>query len=190
MELLLVRHCRPERIDYDPAGADPKLTELGNRQAQGMAEYLSSESIDAIYVSPQRRARQTAEPLMAALRLDAPVVDGIAEFDLGQPSYIPGEELGGITPEELDDLIAQATAPDFLARVRDSIDKIIAGHAGERVAAVCHGGVISTVMNDLMGLDNSNYFDADYTSVTRIKAARSGHRSLMSFNECHWLRDL
>lgn len=189
MELLLVRHGRPERIDYDPNGADPELTELGHRQAQGMAEYLSSESIDALFVSPQRRARQTAEPLMAALGVDAPVVDGIAEFDLGHPSYIPGEEWE-ITPEGLDELIAQATAPEFLARVRGSIDEIIAGHAGQRVAAVCHGGVISVVMNDLMGLDSSNYFDADYTSVTRIKAARSGHRSLMSFNECHWLRDL
>jgi len=189
MELLLIRHGRPERIDHDPNGADPELTDLGHRQAKGMAEYLASEHIDAMYVSPQRRARQTAEPLMATLGLDAPVVDGIAEFDLGETFYIPGEELGPLSAEELDDLVAQMTEPSFMARVTTAIDDIIDRHPGERVAAVCHGGVISTVMNNVLGTDSSTYYDADYTSVTRIKASSKGRRSLMSFNECHWLRE-
>ena len=190
MELLLVRHGRPERVDHDPNGADPQLTELGHRQAQRMSSYLSGESIDAIYVSPQRRARQTAMPLMCMLEMDAPVVDGIAEFDLGEHAYIPGEEYGPLSAEELDALTAKMTAPDFVSRVRDAIDEIIANHPGERVVAVCHGGVISTVLNDILGGDSGRYFDADYTSVTRICASPTGRRSLSSFNECHWLRDI
>lgn len=189
MELLLVRHGRPERIDYDPKGADPQLTELGHRQADGMANYLSTETIDAIYTSPQRRARQTAMPIGCLLEMEPTVVDGIAEFDLGEHFYIPAEESGPLSPEEFDELTAQMIAPGFVTRVRDSIAEIIASHPGERVVAVCHGGVISTVMNDVLGGDGARYFDADYTSVTRITASRTGLRSLTSFNECHWLRD-
>lgn len=189
MELILIRHGRPERIDFDPTGADPALTDVGHLQAKAMATYLAPEPIDALYVSPQLRAAQTAQPLATQLGMPATTVDGIAEFDLGHTSYVPGEELS-LTPAELDTLVAQLTDPDFVNRVLDSISSIVANHGGERVAAVCHGGVISTVMNDVLGIDSLEYFDSDYTSVTRFKISTTGRRSLVSFNECHWLRSL
>lgn len=189
MELILIRHGRPERIDYDPNGADPALTDLGHRQAAGMASFLADEHVSTIYVSPQQRAIQTAKPLEEVKGLNATIVDGIAEFDLGHPSYIPGEELE-LTEHELNELIAQATADHFLERVRTSFDSIIDNHPGETVAAVCHGGVISVVLNDLLGMPIDTYHDAKYTSITRITASRDGRRSMTSFNECHWIRDL
>lgn len=190
MELILVRHGRPERIDYDPSGADPALTDLGNRQAASMANYLSQERFDAMYVSPQLRAIETARPLEATLGLKSTIVDGIAEFDLGETSYVPGEESGPLTNGELADLVARLTGEEFVSRVRLAIDDIISKHAGDRIVAVCHGGVISTVLNDVLGTEATTYHDAHYTSVTRVKASRDGRRSLASFNECPWLRDL
>ncbi len=190
MELILIRHGRPERIDYDENGANPALTELGHHQAKLMAEYLAIETIDALYVSPQQRAIDTAAPLAESKGLAATVVDGIAEFDLGHTSYVPGEEAGPFTDDDLEALIAGLTAESFVTRVLDSIGTIIADHPGQIVAAVCHGGVISTVLADILGLDGMNYFGSDYTSVTRIKADQSGRRSMTSFNECPWLRGL
>jgi len=190
VELLLIRHGRPERIDYDPDGANPRLTDLGHRQAAAMANYLDGEPIKALYVSPQQRAIDTAAPLSSILDMRPTVLDGLAEFDVDHTSYIPGEEAGPITPEELDALIAEVTSDRFTSRVRDAIEHIISGHQGERVAAVCHGGVISLVLADILGVDISTYFDSKYTSVTRIKASRDGRRSMASFNECHWLGDV
>ena len=190
MQLLLIRHGRPERVDHDPDGANPALTELGHRQASGMAEYLADEDISAIYVSPQQRAIDTAKPLTAVTGLEATIVPGIAEFDLGHSSYIPGEEMGPLTDEDLARLIADATSEEFVTRVRTSLDEIIDSHPGETVAAVCHGGVISIVLNDVLGTPIETYYDAKYTSVTRISASRSGRRSMSSFNECHWIRGL
>lgn len=190
VELILIRHGRPERIDHDPSGADPSLTQLGHRQAAGMAAFLAKEEVDALYVSPQRRAIETAEPLAAALGHTPTIVPGIAEFDLGHHHYIPGEERAPLSKEELADLVASATRPDFLERVRESTDQIINDHPGERVAAVCHGGVISIILNDILGMPIETYHNSFYTAVTRVRASRDGRRSMVSFNESHWLRDL
>lgn len=190
MQLILIRHGRPERIDHDPNGADPALTPLGHSQAAGMAEYLANEDISSLYVSPQKRAIETAQPLAAVTGLEATVVPGIAEFDLGHSSYIPGEEMGPLTEDDLAQLIADATADEFLDRVRSATKQIIESHPGETIAAVCHGGVISTILNDILGTPIETYYDAQYTSVTRVSADRNGRRSMSSFNECHWIRGL
>lgn len=155
-----------------------------------MATFLAPESIDALYVSPQQRAIDTASPLAEVTGLAPTIVEGIAEFDLGHTSYVPGEESGPLSDSDLKQLIDGLTADSFVSRVRTSIKTIIEQHPGETVAAVCHGGVISTVLADIMGLDGMNYFDSHYTSVTRIKASRDGRQSMASFNECHWLRDV
>lgn len=189
MQLILIRHGRPERIDHDPDGANPPLTELGHKQAAAMAKFLEPEPIDALYVSPQQRAIDTATPLAAVLDHAPTVVEGIAEFDLGHSSYIPGEERPPLTTDEIAELMKMVSAKSFQDRVHEAINSIISAHAGETVAAVCHGGVISTVLADLLGVNPMTYFNSKYTSVTRIKASDNGHKSMMSFNECHWLRE-
>ena len=55
--------------------ADPALTELGHAQAQATADYLSSKQnsliheFDDIYVSPCKRTLQTANPIIAAIKV-------------------------------------------------------------------------------------------------------------------------
>ena len=67
MDIILVRHALPVRIELETGVADPELSAEGREQASKLAAYLSSESIDAIYASPLRRARETAEPLATQL---------------------------------------------------------------------------------------------------------------------------
>ena len=155
-----------------------------------MAGFLARESFEAFYVSPQRRARETAAPLTDHHGSAATVVDGVAEYDHGHHSYVPGEQWGPVTTADLEQLMADLTAPEFRDRVISSLDQIIAEHPGGSVAVVCHGGVISTFLTHILDVDPSHYFNSDYTSVTRVRAARSGRRSLITFNESHWLADL
>ena len=50
MELIFVRHGRPEQIqNSDGTPADPPLAEIGRDQALAVASWLSEESIDHIY---------------------------------------------------------------------------------------------------------------------------------------------
>ena len=56
-------------------------------------------------------------------------------------------------------------------------------HPGQRVAVVCHGGVINAFLADVLDLDKMLFFHPDYTSISRVLVARSGARSLQSVNE-------
>ncbi len=98
MELLLIRHALPVRVDEAGHGgpADPHLSERGVAQAEALAEFLTaarSGPIDAVWVSPLRRAGETARPLLERLGLSPIVEEGLAEYDRHATSYIPIEEL-------------------------------------------------------------------------------------------------
>ena len=76
----------------------------------------------------------------------------------------------------------------FRRTVVSSLEDVIAAHAGQRVAVVCHGGVINAFASHLLGLDALFLFEPHYTSISRFRAARSGERSLASLNETAHLR--
>jgi probable phosphoglycerate mutase len=197
VELLLIRHALPERRETeDGSPADPPLSALGREQAARMAEWVSSEKVDAIYASPMRRARETAAPLERALDLEAALEPGIVEMDHTSDAYIPidqikredyprwqaliqgGELWGGI------DMSA------FRATVVDALERAIAAHRGARVAVVCHGGVVNAWSGHVLGIPDPFFLDVAYTGVSRYLAASSGERSVVSLNEAGHLRDV
>ena len=193
VELILVRHGLPVRKENTDGPADPELSIDGHAQASLFAAYMMSESVDAIYSSPLRRAVQTAEPLSAAIGIDPILVPGIAEWDQHSNEYIPVEELkaandprwlemakGGFSSDEIPE--------DFHNRVLESIEDIINKHKGDTVVVTCHGGVINDYLSHILGLANSQFFYPNYTSIHRIAASSSGHRSILSINETSHLR--
>lgn len=192
MDLVLIRHARPERIEGADGPADPELTEFGHRQASAMADLVATEHFDALYVSPMARARQTAAPLEEAVGMTATVVDGVQEFDAQENHYIPMEELKA-DKEKWRRYLAtdlRRDMSDFSNTVVTAIEGIIADHRGHRVAVVCHGGVINIWAASVLGLGPSMFFNPDYTSVNRFAAASTGERSLVSLNEVAHLRGL
>jgi 2,3-bisphosphoglycerate-dependent phosphoglycerate mutase len=191
MDLLLIRHALPVRIEGGDGPADPELSDDGWRQAGALAAWLADDGIDAMVASPLRRAQETAEPLASLLDLDVSVVDGLAEFDRDAPWYIPIEELKAADDPRWHAMIAGEwdLDPDQFQRdVVQAVDGIIADHPGETVAAVCHGGTINAYLSALLGLDQLMFFFPEYTSVSRVRASRAGNRSLVSVNETGHLR--
>jgi len=196
MELLLIRHALPIRREVSEGAADPPLSDDGLRQAELLAEYLASEKIDAIYASPLLRAQQTAQPL--SIRIGLEIIDdpGIAEFDQHSSEYIPVEELKTSGDPRLTEfLLGEGDEFDdreeFRDRVMNSIERIISDHGGDRVAVVCHGGVINLYAGDVLGLnvEGPGFFYPNYTSITRVAASRSGVRSIVTLNETSHLRN-
>jgi phosphohistidine phosphatase len=72
MEIWLLRHAEAEDRASSGRDADRALTEDGEDRARKVARGLSTlkPSIDAIWSSPYRRARQTAEPAARELGLE------------------------------------------------------------------------------------------------------------------------
>jgi probable phosphoglycerate mutase len=71
----------------------------------------------------------------------------------------------------------------FRARVTETMDEIVAAYPGQRVVAVCHGGVINTAFAIALDLDRHLWFEPHYTSLSRMIASRTGVRSVASLNE-------
>ena len=194
MELLFVRHALPLRVEGFEGPADPELSEAGQHQARYLAEYLAFERVHAIYASPLRRAVQTAEPVAAKQSIEVTISEGIAEYDREASEYIPIEQLKAEGLPGWQDVLkgevhsAVGVDPvEFRAGVVEAVEQIINAHPGEKVAAVCHGGVINAYMTHILGIpDPSGFFYPNYTSIHRVAAARSGERSVLSLNEtCH-----
>ncbi|MFV0525389.1 MAG: histidine phosphatase family protein [Acidimicrobiales bacterium] len=185
-----MRHARPEHIEDAEGPADPELTEVGHRQAKAMADWLASEDLHALYTSPMRRARQTAAPLEAVTGLTATVVSGVREYDAEASTYIPVEVMRSDKEawrRFLDNEMA-ADRSAFAAEVAETLRDLIAAHRGERIAVVCHGGVINMWASELLGLEPQMFFNPDYTSINRFRAASTGERSIVSLNETGHLR--
>jgi broad specificity phosphatase PhoE len=84
---------------------------------------------------------------------------------------------------------AEAKRQDFRRTVIATIDAIVARHEGERVAIVCHGGVINAYLSDIISLPGTMWFEPAYTSVSRAMAGGS-HKQLVSLNETPHLPEL
>jgi broad specificity phosphatase PhoE len=200
MDLVFVRHAEPKRIIAADGPADPPLTDRGFEQAQAVSDFLAVESFDAIYASPMQRAQQTATAIAAPLGLDLRPEDGIAEYDRKSEFYIPVEELKTTTDpdlqahwralaeDRLEDVVEDAAT--FKPRVIDAMQRMIDAHAGQRVLAVCHGGVINVALSNVLGLERSLFFEPAYASVHRVAASRKGIRTVVSLNETAHLRGL
>ncbi len=195
MELLLIRHALPVKRVLEHGVADPELSEAGHAQAQHLAEYLAAERLDAIYASPLRRAVQTAEPVAATQQLPISIVDDVAEWDRNSNEYVPVEELKAANDPRWQAMLRgewtvhDETPEEFRSRIVAAIEGLIAAHGGDRIAIVCHGGVINGYLSEILGLGvNQGFFYPNYTSIHRVAAARSGERSIVTVNETTHLR--
>jgi 2,3-bisphosphoglycerate-dependent phosphoglycerate mutase len=199
MQLVFVRHAQPERVVTSTGIADPALTDTGRAQAARIPAALAHHRIARVVSSPQRRARETAAPLAEKLGLGVDIVDGLAEYDLGLPLYLPIEQArdsdlntqaayerikAGYLPEGID-------AGAFVGRVLAAVDEVVAAaEPADTVVAFAHGGVVNTTLQQLLKLELPLTFPIDYCSITRILQSRSGRRTVATVNENGHVWDL
>ena len=197
VNLLLIRHALPNRVELAEGRADPPLSEEGERQAKLLGEWLKHEPIHALYASHLLRAQQTAEQIALVHGLDIITEPDVAEFDRDASSYIPFEEIDRNSAEFQAIVTGDYSAiggPDpkeFIVNIVAAMDRIIEAHPSQTVAVVCHAGVINAYMAHVLGLDKVIFFGPGYTSVNRVLASSaSGLRGVGSLNELAHLRGL
>jgi broad specificity phosphatase PhoE len=148
---------------------DTPLTERGLTQADRVARYLGDAygDVAALYCSPLQRAARTAQAIGDALGLDLRVEEALGEYDLGSWEGKTYRELH----EEHQLWDHMKRDPDFAPhggesprqvaeRFTGALRRISAGHAGERVVVVSHGGALSLALAALI--------EGDYTRWTRV----------------------
>src|SRR5215510_7363716 len=113
-EIVLVRHSEP---DWEREKGDPGLTELGRVQAARAAANLRTCSIHAIYCSPLRRARETAQALGTTRQLTPQITDDFEEI------RVPA--LRKLTQSEVDSYFAAAARRTLQDRWSGFTDELL-----------------------------------------------------------------
>jgi broad specificity phosphatase PhoE len=152
--VLLVRHGETQEIAERryPSAQDSPLSERGRTQAVILAEVLHGVSLDAVFTSPSRRARETAEPLLSRRNLELHVVPELAEISFGRLGGLSLEQAAQIFPAALKSWLDnpfEVTLPegepflDFVGRVRRVRQRLTREWAGRTIMVVSHGAVIA-----------------------------------------------
>ena len=171
--LTLVRHGET-RANLDGVwhgSTDTPLTERGLRQAERVAAFLRERRPEAtaLYSSQLQRAHATARAIGSQLSLPVRIDAELAEYHLGSWEGKTYRELH----EEHRLWHHMKVDPDFAPhggeaprqvalRFAGALERIAAAHRGEPVIVVCHGGVLS------MGL--AQLLDGDYSDWRRVMA--------------------
>jgi broad specificity phosphatase PhoE len=170
--LIIVRHGAPHENHPSEPG-DPPLAMEGRQQASRLAERLANERVDRIVSSPQRRARETAQPLSDRLGLPIEILDGLAEVDRGTDRYRSPDTIRREQPERWQEFLASPIAyfglneENFRSVVLDAFASLITPDVGT-VAVFSHGTPIKVILQHALRLENRARLSIGHCSVTRI----------------------
>ena len=133
--------------------------------------------------------------MVAGRGLELIIEPDVAEYDKDSSEYVPVEELKAANDPRWQAMLdgtweGGEDEETFNNRTIGAIERIIDAHRGERVAIVCHGGVINAYLTRLLDLSvgQRGFFYPNYTSIHRVAAASSGERSIVTINETSHLR--
>ncbi len=156
---------------------DPPLSERGHHQAELLADRLSSEDIEAIYVSTLTRTHQTAAPLAKRLGIDPIIEPGFREVFLGEaeggllrlriaqgdPVALRVAETGewGLIP-------GAETSDQLTARCSEAANRVAIDNQGGLVVVVCHGGVIASLLSYAAHCNPRVFRGARHTSINHV----------------------
>lgn len=192
-----MRHGQPEWVRDGLNVVDPPLTDLGRLQAEHTAKILATEHFDEVVVSPLRRARQTAAPLLAALGRDEVVEEFLHEIrepdwhgtpaELARTAYQEQRaraandwwrslELGGEAPRDFVERVRNGATEFWGARgMRRSLHTLPMWHVerpDHKIAVVAHAGTNGVLLCQLLGLDPVPWewdrFVTMHSSITRL----------------------
>jgi broad specificity phosphatase PhoE len=159
--ILLVRHTSYSLIDRLLVGRAPHvgLSELGWRQARALARDLAQRPISRVQSSPQRRARETAEPIARTLGLPVEIAPRMDELDVGLWTGASFEKLNRSPQWEAWNSKRSSTRPpkgesmqELQKRVLDHLATLECEHPGEDIVLVSHAEPIRAAILHYRGL--------------------------------------
>jgi broad specificity phosphatase PhoE len=181
MELVFIRHAQPEWVREGVSLLDPPLSDRGRQQAARLGELARTWKKPAqVLVSPLRRARETAEPILSALGESAHVTPWLEEIRLpdewdGAPADRVSELLRAARTRTIaewwDGIPGGETFRDFHERVTTNLTSALGDHGAtpstshnelrvwnvrerERTMVfVGHGGTNAVAVGHLLGIE-------------------------------------
>jgi broad specificity phosphatase PhoE len=173
--LLVVRHGQSEwnAIGRWQGQADPRLSELGRRQAAVAADSIGA--VDGIISSDLLRAAETAAIIAERLGIGPVMVDErLRERDVGEWSGLTNPEIHKRWPGFLEDGRRPAGFEDvdsILARVFGAFEAIHEASPGGSLLVVTHGGLLFSLAK-FYGLADA---PIAHLAGVRVRVSDAGH---------------
>ncbi len=202
MHILFVRHAQSTgNAEGRLQGrAEYGLSEAGLAEAAKLRDRLRAEDFQPshVYSSPQRRAAQTAEVVVAGWQLSIKYLDDLREHDMGVFSGLTWAEIAAKYPdlskryhETRDwDLVEGAeTLQERQDRARRVVDGIMERHDGEdKVLLFTHGGILQRMLAELMGAERTWGVPVRNTALFgfELDASRWRENGTVLLNTAHW----
>lgn len=194
----LVRHGE---TDWNLQGmlqghADPPLNDTGRRQAALVAARLAPLAFAACYASDLRRARETAEVILAERGGSVLHTSRLLrERGLGNWEGLTLSQVRERWPQQYQLWVQDRnTAPPGGERLEEMAQRatcylrtLVQVHAGESILVVCHGGPIKALVCEALGvaIASSGQMWTGNCSITRVKHDRRGLVVLTMNDLCH-----
>jgi len=168
--LVLVRHghvegIKPERFR---GRRDLPLTERGKREAQAVAGHLAAVlRPTSLYTSPLARCMDTGRAIAQACKLEAEILDDLADIDYGGwqwKSYAEAQEADPklfqkwFTAPHLMRFPSGESLQDLVARSADALRFVLDRHARDTVVLVSHDSVNRALLLQLLDQPLSAYW--------------------------------
>jgi broad specificity phosphatase PhoE len=186
VRLLLARHGQStwNSLRRFQGIADVPLSDIGRAQARALRDAVRRHRITRAYVSPLRRAVETAELALAGTDIEIVPVPDLRELSLGAWE---GCTVTEIRAQEGDPYRAWLRAPvdcpppegealdDVCTRMLGVVERIEAAHGpDDDVLIVAHGGVISVYACHLLGCSFNSLWRlrVDNASLTVVAPPR------------------
>ena len=202
MEVLLIRHGQQDIGDQTSVSdyRDPPLSARGREQARLVGEALSKVKLAAVFSSGLQRALDTAKEVAGHQGLEPTIIEDLRENEIFRD--IPdGKSIQSVLSRELlralqVRLISERSSDaypysensyDFRKRAINAIEQAIMSQRAERIAIVCHAGVINAYVSHVVKSPFDFLFGPDHTSISVI-AAGDGRRMVRRLNGSDHLR--
>jgi broad specificity phosphatase PhoE len=197
--LLLLRHgqIKANKLGHWHGSTDSPLTRHGRRQARRTADHIRDRfaPVEAIYSSPLRRCRHTAEAIALATGLEVQVHDDLREYAIGEWEGMPFRDL-----QEQHRFVEVATrdhdfAPPGGESLRQVAERIVAAvhdiharHAPEaRVLVVGHGAALAVALGALLDRDPARWTTYPFANCSLTELVLSPAPYVNFFNATHHL---
>ena len=152
-KIYLIRHCQSMgNIEHKFQGQyDADVSPAGEKQLELLGLRFRNEHIDAIYTSPLKRARATAEAIAKYHNMEPIAEPGLIEIDCGRMENLLLTDVARLFPEvalnwdrspELCEFPGGETMREVYERVNAALDRIIAENPGRTVVVTTHGGAL------------------------------------------------
>jgi broad specificity phosphatase PhoE len=195
-DLALVRHGETIwHAENRYAGStDIPLNPRGLEQAEQLAKWAATADLAAIWMSPLRRARETAAPSERATGIPARVDDRLREIHFGKAEGLTNSEIqqtftdafAAFQSDPVSHHLPEGEDPrDVVRRAMECFNEIQVAHPRGRVLVVTHNTVIRLALCQWLGVPLSKYraaFPVMANGALSEIRMRDGEVSLLKLN--------